>query len=50
MQVTSALAIQALDFAAQIVSDPEQLQRQLDRLALMQLDAADEVERLSRDE
>jgi hypothetical protein len=49
-EVLNAMAVQAIEFAAQLVPDDDKLQVELDRLALQQIDAANEIERLGRDD
>ncbi|KZS61103.1 hypothetical protein [Mycobacterium pseudokansasii] len=48
--VLNAMAVQAIEFAAQLVPNEDQLQQELDRIAMEQLDAADAVDRFGCDD
>jgi hypothetical protein len=50
VQVTQALALQALDWAEQLEPDPAARQQELDRLAMQQMDAAEALAGLRRDD
>jgi hypothetical protein len=48
--VLNAMAMQAVDFAALVEPDEDRRQAELDRLAMEQLDHAEELERLGDDD
>jgi hypothetical protein len=47
--VLNAMCMQAIDFAALVIPDDDRRQDELDRLAMEQLDAAEELDRLGDD-